>query len=58
MPLKRESAKELVFGHNNSSIKVATLNGTLCSTNRPIIALLENGQQEDGSVVMPEAISS
>lgn len=24
MPLKRESAKELVFGHNNSSIKVAT----------------------------------
>src|SRR4029079_3173827 len=34
---------------------VATLNGTLCSTNRPIIALLETHQQEDGSVRVPEA---
>ena len=34
-----------------SEIKpIATLNGTLCSTNRPIIALLETHQQEDGSV--------
>ncbi len=32
---------------------VATLNGTLCSTNRPIIALLETHQQEDGSVTVP-----
>jgi seryl-tRNA synthetase len=35
---------------------VATLNGTLCSTNRPIIALLETHQQEDGSVRVPEAL--
>jgi seryl-tRNA synthetase len=35
---------------------VATLNGTLCSTNRPIIATLETHQQEDGSVRVPEAL--
>jgi seryl-tRNA synthetase len=35
---------------------VATLNGTLCSTNRPIIALLETHQQQDGSVRVPEAL--
>src|SRR6188472_1362049 len=35
---------------------VATLNGTLCSTNRPIIALLETHQQKDGSVLVPKAL--
>ncbi len=35
---------------------VATLNGTLSSTNRPIIALLETHQQADGSVRVPEAL--
>ncbi|MGH3345651.1 MAG: serine--tRNA ligase [Nocardioides sp.] len=35
---------------------VATLNGTLCSTNRPIIALLETHQRADGSVRVPEAL--
>jgi seryl-tRNA synthetase len=35
---------------------IATLNGTLCSTNRPIIALLETHQQQDGSVRVPEAL--
>jgi seryl-tRNA synthetase len=35
---------------------IATLNGTLCSTNRPIIALLETHQQADGSVRVPEAL--
>jgi seryl-tRNA synthetase len=35
---------------------IATLNGTLCSTNRPIIALLETHQLEDGSVRVPEAL--
>jgi seryl-tRNA synthetase len=40
-----------------SEIKsIATLNGTLCSTNRPIIALLETHQQEDGSVRVPQAL--
>ncbi len=35
---------------------VATLNGTLCSINRPIIALLETHQQADGSVRVPQAL--
>src|SRR6187551_2071243 len=41
----------------NGEIKpIATLNGTLCSTNRPIIALLETHQQKDGSVLVPKAL--
>ena len=35
---------------------VATLNGTLCSMARPIIMILENHQQADGSVRLPEAL--
>jgi seryl-tRNA synthetase len=33
-----------------------TLNGTAVAVGRTMIALLENGQQEDGSVVVPEAL--
>jgi seryl-tRNA synthetase len=33
-----------------------TLNGTAVAVGRTIIALLENGQQEDGSVVLPECL--
>jgi seryl-tRNA synthetase len=33
-----------------------TLNGTAVAVGRTIIALLENGQREDGSVGMPEAL--
>jgi seryl-tRNA synthetase len=35
---------------------VHTVNGTLCAIGRTLIALLENGQQDDGSVVLPEAL--
>ncbi len=35
---------------------VYTLNGTLCAMSRTIIALLENGQQADGSILLPEAL--
>jgi seryl-tRNA synthetase len=35
---------------------VHTLNGTAVAVGRTIIALLENGQEEDGSVVLPEAL--
>jgi seryl-tRNA synthetase len=35
---------------------VHTLNGTAAAVGRTIIALLENGQQEDGSVVLPDAL--
>ena len=33
-----------------------TLNGTAVAVGRTLIALLENGQQDDGSVVLPEAL--
>jgi seryl-tRNA synthetase len=45
-----------VDGKDGEIRPIATLNGTLCSTNRPIIALLETHQQEDGSVRVPEAL--
>lgn len=35
---------------------VATLNGTMLTNTRPIVALLENNQQADGSVVVPQAL--
>jgi len=35
---------------------VATLNGTLCAVTRIIVALLENHQQRDGSVHVPQAL--
>ncbi len=35
---------------------VHILNGTAFSTNRPIIAILENYQQEDGSVLVPKVL--
>ncbi|AXH96992.1 serine--tRNA ligase [Ornithinimicrobium avium] len=35
---------------------VATLNGTALTSTRPIIALLENHQQEDGSIHVPAAL--
>ena len=33
-----------------------TLNGTAVAVSRTLIALIENGQQADGSVVMPPAL--
>ena len=36
---------------------VHTLNGTAITNSRTTIALLENGQQDDGSVVLPEVLS-
>jgi len=35
---------------------LATLNGTLCALPRIIVAILENHQQADGSVVVPQAL--
>jgi seryl-tRNA synthetase len=35
---------------------LATLNGTLCAVPRTIVALLENHQQADGSVLVPEIL--
>jgi seryl-tRNA synthetase len=36
---------------------VATLNGTAVAVGRTIVALLENGQRDDGSVVLPAVLS-
>ena len=41
--------------HGSGTRVVATLNGTLATT-RWIVAILENHQQPDGSVVVPEAL--
>jgi len=38
-------------------VHVATLNGTAVAVGRTIIALLENGQQDDGSVRLPPALA-
>jgi seryl-tRNA synthetase len=35
---------------------VHTLNGTACAVGRTILALIENHQQPDGTVVIPEAL--
>jgi seryl-tRNA synthetase len=43
-------------GTAGSTTPVATLNGTLCAMTRTIIALLENGQQADGSVRLPAVL--
>jgi seryl-tRNA synthetase len=43
------------FGDGTATRPVATLNGTLATT-RWIVAILENHQREDGSVVVPEAL--
>ena len=41
---------------NGKTQYIATLNGTLLAVTRTIVALLENHQQKDGSVYIPEAL--
>ena len=36
---------------------VHTLNGTAVAVGRTIVALLENGQRQDGSVQLPEVLA-
>jgi seryl-tRNA synthetase len=43
-------------GPDGKPAYVSTLNGTAVAVGRTIIALLENGQREDGSVVVPEPL--
>ena len=43
-------------GPDGKPATVHTLNGTAVAVGRTIIALLENGQQEDGSVSFPDAV--
>jgi seryl-tRNA synthetase len=44
-------------GADGKPAHVHTLNGTAVAVGRTIIALLENGQQDDGSVVLPGALA-
>jgi seryl-tRNA synthetase len=37
-------------------VAVHTLNGTAVAVGRTIIALVENGQEESGDVVLPEVL--
>ena len=39
-------------------VTLHTLNGTAVAVGRTIIALLENGQQDDGTIAMPEALQA
>jgi seryl-tRNA synthetase len=42
--------------HEGRPAHLNTLNGTAVAVGRTIIALLENGQQDDGSVVLPDVL--
>lgn len=44
------------YQDGNERKHLQVLNGTAFSMNRPIVAILENYQQEDGSVVIPEVL--
>ena len=44
------------FKDETGNVLVHTLNGTACAVGRTILALLENHQQSDGSVRIPEAL--
>ena len=44
------------FKDENGTRPVATLNGTLVAVPRTIVAILENHQQKDGSVMVPKAL--
>jgi seryl-tRNA synthetase len=47
-----------VRGESGRPEVLHTLNGTAVAVGRTLIALLENGQQDDGSVVLPAALTA
>ena len=52
-------ARRLDIRYRSADGKLAhvhTLNGTALAVGRTIVALLENGQQDDGTIVLPEAL--
>ena len=52
----REISSCSTFGDFQKPRLVNTLNGSGLAVGRTVVAILENGQQPDGSVVLPEAI--
>ncbi|MGW7349958.1 serine--tRNA ligase [Streptomyces phytohabitans] len=53
---RRLSVRMRGKGQDGGVRPLATLNGTLCAVPRTIVALLENHQQADGSVRVPEVL--
>jgi seryl-tRNA synthetase len=55
-------ARRMLARHKNSSMKkpklVHTLNGSGLAVGRTLLAVIENYQQEDGSIVVPEVLVS
>jgi seryl-tRNA synthetase len=51
-------ARRLNIKYNEGSKRefVHTLNSTAIATSRAMVAILENNQQEDGSVLIPEVL--
>lgn len=47
---------DMRYNDNGERKYLQVLNGTAFSMNRPMIAILENYQQEDGSVLIPEVL--
>ncbi|MDQ6747916.1 MAG: serine--tRNA ligase, partial [Candidatus Dormibacteraeota bacterium] len=45
-------------GQDGKPASVHTLNGTAVAVGRTIIALLENGQRDDGSVALPDVLTA
>ena len=43
---------------NNETVLVGTLNGSGLAVGRTLVAILENYQQEDGSIIVPEVLRS
>jgi len=41
---------------NNETVLVGTLNGSGLAVGRTLVAILENYQQEDGSIIIPEVL--
>ena len=41
---------------NNETVNVGTLNGSGLAVGRTLIAVMENYQQKDGSIVIPEIL--
>ncbi len=44
------------FKSNNKTSYLGTLNGSGLAVGRTLIAILENYQQEDGSIIIPEVL--
>ena len=52
---RRLNARYKVKGEKGSHF-VHTLNGTAVAISRALLSVLEMGQQEDGTIVMPDAL--